>query len=207
VTKSDATHQRILWRGLEIVSERGLGGVSLGGLADRSGMSKSGLFAHFRSKEELQVELLRAAEAALRREVVDPVLDVPEGLPKLRALVGRWLGWAARSGLPGGCPLYAAAFELDDAGEGPVREFLMGSKGEWSRMLEGLARKAVELGHLREDLDAAHFVWQLDGIYLSHHVSQRLMRDTEADARAFAAFEELVASSLPVRETRAGDSP
>ena len=197
MSKSETTHQRILWRGLEIVSERGLGGVSLGGLADRSGMSKSGLFAHFRSKEELQVELLGAAEAALRREVVDPVVDVPEGLPKLRALVGRWLGWAARSGLPGGCPLYAAAFELDDTEEGPVRDFLMVSKGEWSAMLEGLVRKAVELGHLSEDLDAAQFIWQLDGIYLSHHVSQRLMRDPEADARALTAFEKLVASSLP----------
>ena len=202
MTKLETTHQRILWRGLEIVSERGLVGVSLGGLADRSGMSKSGLFAHFRSKEELQVELLRAAEAALRREVVDPVVDVPEGLPRLRALVGRWLGWAARSGLPGGCPLYAAAFELDDAEEGPVRDFLMESKGEWSWMLEGLVRKAVELGHLGEDLDAVQFVWQLDGIYLSHHVSQRLMRDPEADARAHAAYETLIASSLPARTTQ-----
>jgi AcrR family transcriptional regulator len=197
MTKSETTHQRILWRGLEIVSERGLGGVSLGGLADRSEMSKSGLFAHFRSKEELQVELLRAAEAALRREVVDPVADVPEGLPRLRALMGRWLGWAARSGLPGGCPLYAAAFELDDAEEGPVRDFLMSSKAEWSGMLEGLVRKAVELGHLREDLDATQFVWQLDGIYLSHHVSQRLMRDPEADTRAVTAFRTLIDHSLP----------
>jgi len=202
MTKSETTHQRILWRGLEIVSERGLGGVSLGGLADRSGMSKSGLFAHFRSKEELQVELLGAAEAALRREVVDPVVDVPEGLPRLRALVGRWLGWAARSGLPGGCPLYAAAFELDDAEEGPVRDFLMRSKDKWSGMLEGLVKKSVDLGHLREDLDAAQFVWQLDGIYLSHHVSQRLMRDPEADARALTAFEKLVTSSLPGRKAR-----
>ena len=192
---------------MEIVSERGLGGVSLGGLADRSGLSKSGLFAHFSSKEELQVELLRAAEAALRREVVDPVADVPEGLPKLRALVGRWLGWAARSGLPGGCPLYAAAFELDDAEEDQVRDFLMRSKGEWSGMLEGLVKKAVELGHLREDLDAVQFVWQLDGIYLSHHVAQRLMRDPEADARAHTAFEKLVASSLPGRTTPAERNP
>jgi tetracycline repressor-like protein len=153
------------------------------------------------------VELLRAAEAALRREVVDPVVDVPEGLPKLRALMGRWLGWAARSGLPGGCPLYAAAFELDDAEEGTVRDFLMRSKGEWSGMLEGLVKKAVKLGHLREDLDAVQFVWQLDGIYLSHHVSQRLMRDPEADTRARSAFETLVASSLPVRTTRAERSP
>jgi AcrR family transcriptional regulator len=192
---------------LEIVSERGLGGVSLGGLADRSEMSKSGLFAHFRSKEELQVELLRAAEAALRREVVDPVADVPEGLLRLRALMGRWLGWAARSGLPGGCPLYAAAFELDDAEEGPVRDFLMSSKAEWSGMLKGLVRKAVELGHLREDLDATQFVWQLDGIYLSHHVSQRLMMDPEADARALTAFEKLVTSSLPGGKSRPERSP
>jgi AcrR family transcriptional regulator len=207
MTKMESTHGRILWRGLEIMSERGLGGVSLGGLADRSGMSKSGLFAHFRSKEELQVELLRAAEAALRREVVDPIADGPEGLPKLRALMGRWLGWAARSGLPGGCPLYGAAFELDDAQEGPVRDFLMKSKGEWTEMLEGMANKAVELGHLREDLDAVQFVWQLEGIYLSHHVSQRLMRDPEADARALTAFDELVASSLPGQTTRSESKP
>jgi AcrR family transcriptional regulator len=196
--KSEFTHRRILGRGLEIVSERGLAGVSLGELAERAELSKSGLFAHFRSKEELQIELLRAAEEALRREVVDPAMEAPEGLPRLRALMGRWLGWASRSRLPGGCPLYSATFELDDA-EGAVRDYLMESKREWSGMLEGLVEEAMALGHLREDLDAAQFVWELDGIYLSHHVSQRLMRDPRADARAHAAFEALVASSLPER--------
>ncbi len=196
VKKSESTHRRILGRGLEIVSERGLAGVSLGGLAGRAELSKSGLFAHFRSKEELQVELLRAAEEALRREVFAPAMEAPEGLPRLRALVRRWLGWASRSGLPGGCPLYGAAFELDDV-EGPVRDYLTESKREWSGMLEGLVRKAVALGHLRGDLDAAQFVWELDGIYLAHHVSQRLVRDPDADARANAAFEALVASSRP----------
>ena len=195
--RTESTHQRILGRGLEIVSERGLAGVSLGGLAGRAELSKSGLFAHFRSKEELQVELLRAAEGALRHEAVAPAMEVPEGLPRLRALVGRWLGWAARSGLPGGCPLYGAAFELDDAEEGPVREYLTRSKGEWEGMLAGLVGEAVGLGHLRGDLDVSQFVWQLEGIYLAHHVSQRLMRDPDADARAHAAFEALVASSLP----------
>lgn len=121
--KTESTHQRILGRGLEIVSERGLSAVTLGGLADRAEMSKSGLFAHFRSKEYLQIELLRTAEEAIGREVVTPAMEAPEGLPRLRALVGRWLGWAARSGLPGGCPLYGAAFEFDDT-EGPVRDYL-----------------------------------------------------------------------------------
>ena len=127
-----STHQRILGRGLEIVNERGLAGVSLGGLAIRAELSKSGLFAHFRSKEELQVELLRAAAEALEREVA-PAMQEPEGLPRLRALVGLWLGWAARSGLLGGCPSYGTAFELDDAKEGPVRGYLTRSKGEWGR--------------------------------------------------------------------------
>jgi AcrR family transcriptional regulator len=202
--KSESTHRRILGRGLEIVSERGLTGVSLGGLAERAELSKSGLFAHFRSKDDLQVELLRAAEEALRREVVAPAVEAPEGLPRLRALFGRWLGWASRSGLPGGCPLYGAAFELDDAEEGPVRDYLTESKREWSGMLEGLVREAVALGHLRGDLDVTQFVWELDGIYLAHHVSQRLMRDPDADARALAAFEVLVASSLPGRASDPG---
>lgn len=202
--KAESTHERILGRGLEIVSERGLAGVSLGALAGRAGMSKSGLFAHFRSKEELQIELLRAAERALRREVVAPTTEAPEGLPRLRALVRRWLGWASRSGLPGGCPLYGAAFELDDAGEGPVRDYLARSKGEWSGMLEGLVEQAIALGHLRGDVDAARFVWRLEGNYLAHHVSQRLMRDPGSDAHALAAFEDLVASSRPGRAPNLG---
>ena len=197
--KAASTHQRILGHGLEVVSEHGLAGVSLGALAARAGMSKSGLFAHFRSKEELQVELLRAAEGVLRREVVDPAMGAPEGLPRLRAVVERWLGWAARAGLPGGCPLYGAAFELDDAEDGPVREYLTRSKDGWTGMLRGLVEEAVRLEHLGEDVDAARFVWRLEGIYLSHHVSRRLVRDPDADACALEAFEDLVASSLPGR--------
>lgn len=202
------TRGRILWCGLEMVSERGLGGVSIGGLARRAGLSKSGLFAHFRSKEELQVELLRAAEAALRREVVAPAMQAPEGLPRVRVLVGRWLGWASRSGLPGGCPLYGAAFELDDA-EGPARDFLAESKRAWSGLLAGLVGEAVALGHLRDGLDVDQFVWQLDGVYLAHHVSQRLVRDSGADARALAALEDLISSSLPgpPRGRRANEPP
>jgi AcrR family transcriptional regulator len=198
-TKAESTHRRILGRGLEIVSERGLTGVTLGDLAGRAALSKSGLFAHFRSKEELQVELLRTAEAAVRREVVTPAMEAPAGLPRLRALMSRWLGWASRSGLPGGCPLYSAAFEFDDV-DGPVRDYLTQSKREWEGMLEGLVREAMTLGHLRGDLDAAQFVWQLDGIYLAHHVSQRLMRDPDADTRADVAFEALIASSRPEKD-------
>jgi AcrR family transcriptional regulator len=184
-----------------MISERGLAGVSLGRLAERTGISKSGLFAHFRSKEELQVELLQAAEEVLRRDVIAPAMEAPEGLTRLRVLVRRWLGWAERAGLPGGCPLFGAAFELDDA-EGPVRDYLVKSQNAWTALLGKLVREASALGQLREDLDAAQFVWQLHGIYLSHHVSWRLSRDPDADERASAAFEALVASSArPDRTT------
>ncbi|MBA4115593.1 MAG: helix-turn-helix transcriptional regulator, partial [Rubrobacter sp.] len=90
--KFDSTHERILRRGLEIVSERGVTGVSIGGLAERAGLSKSGLFAHFRSKEDLQLEILRFAEGEFEREVIAPALEAPEGLPRLRTFFGRWLG-------------------------------------------------------------------------------------------------------------------
>lgn len=191
--KAASTHQRILDHGLAIVSERGLAGVTLGLLAERSGLSKSGLFAHFRSKEELQIALLRAAEEALQREVAVPTMGAAPGLPRLRVLMDRWLGWAARSGLPGGCPMTAAAFEFDDA-DGPVREYLVESQRVWSGVLRGIVEEAVTLGHLRGDVDITQFAWQLNGIYLMHHAAHRLLRDPDADARAHAAFAALVAA-------------
>lgn len=178
------------------MSERGLTSVSLGVLAERAELSKSGLFAHFRSKEELQIELLKTAEEALEREVVIPALREPNGLPQLLTLMGLWLGWAARAGLPGGCPLYSAAFELDDA-EGPVRDYLVQSKSEWSGLLVKLVEEAIHLGQLKQSLDAAQFVWHLEGIYLAHHVAQRLTKDPHADVRAQIALESLVASARP----------
>jgi AcrR family transcriptional regulator len=198
-TKTGVTHQRILDRGLEMVSQRGLAGVSLGDLAERAELSKSGLFAHFRSKEDLQLALLRTAEDALRREVILPAMAAAAGLPRLRTLMAHMLGWATRAGLPGGCPLYSAAFELDDAEDGPVRDYLAASHRDWCALLTSMVREAVELGHLRDDLDPAQFAWQINGIYLAHHVSQRLTRDPEADARAQAAFEGLIIASLPAQ--------
>ncbi len=198
MSKFDSTHERILWRGLEIVSERGVTGVSLGGLAERAGLSKSGLFAHFRSKEDLQLEILRFAEGEFEREVLAPALEAPEGLPRLRAFMGRWLGWAPRCGLPGGCPFAGAMFELDDLAEGPVRDYLVESQRTWAVMALRLIGEAVALGHLHKDLDAEQFAWQLSGVYLAHHVSQRLVRDPDADERAHTAFESLLVSARPL---------
>ena len=185
-----ATRDRLLDDGLQILSVGGLSGVTLGVLAATSGVSKSGLFAHFRSKTQLQLDLLDRMAAVAREHVVTPSLAVAEGLPRLRSLVEHWLGWTTRAGLLGGCPVAAALFELDDL-DGEVRDHLVAMEGRWRGMLETLVRRAIDLGHLRLDTDPAQIVWELCGIYLTHHASMRFLRDPGADTRAHAALDAL----------------
>src|SRR5262245_11460229 len=115
------TGERLLERGLALLSLEGLGGVTLGRLADQVGISKSGVFAHFSSKAEVEIALLDYAAQFSAPYVIEPALKAPAGLPRLRAFIQHWFGWAPRSGLPGGCPVAAAMFELDDV-ESPVRD-------------------------------------------------------------------------------------
>ena len=204
MTGASVSKDRILDSGSNLLSVGGLGGITLGTLADRSGMSKSGLFAHFRSKDELQIQLLQHTAKMASEYVVRPALAAEEGLPRLRSLVERWFGWTRHAGLEGGCPVAAGMFELDD-GSGPVRECLLEMETYWRGLLLRLTGEAVEHGHLRRDLDAEQFVWELCGIYLSHHVSLRFVRDPDADARASAAFEALLERALPrARKKSAG---
>src|SRR5258706_15174525 len=116
-----STRERILEQGLALMSQTGLTGVTLGLLADQVGMSKSGLFAHFRSKEEVQIGLLRYMAKFATENVLQPAMGADEGLPRLKALGHNWCGWAQRAGLPGGCPVASVLFEFD-AVEGAVRD-------------------------------------------------------------------------------------
>src|SRR6202046_5595310 len=186
-----STRDRILHQGLALMSRTGLAGVTLGVLADQVGMSKSGLFAHFRSKEDVQIELLTHMAEFAQAHVVAPSMAAADGLPRLQALVGNWFGWAQRAGLPGGCPVAAGLFEFDDV-EGRVRNKILEMESEWRGLLTELVRRAVEMGHLRRDLDVEQFVWELCGIYLGHHAASRFLRAGDADARAQTAFEALV---------------
>ncbi|WP_242140932.1 TetR family transcriptional regulator [Sphingomonas sp. TREG-RG-20F-R18-01] len=188
---AQTTKDLLLDTGLRLLSVEGLSGVTLGMLARESGLSKSGLFAHFNSKARLQLDLLGRMVVVARKHVVEPALAEPEGLPRLLALVERWLGWSARAGLPGGCPVAAALFELDDL-EGEVRAYGVQLEQQWRGMLDALVRRAVELRHLRSETDAAQIVWELCGIYLTHHASARFLRDPAADSRARTALAALV---------------
>jgi AcrR family transcriptional regulator len=188
------------------MSQAGLDGVTLGVLADQVGMSKSGLFAHFRSKEEVQISLLEHTAEVGAAYIIAPSMNEPEGLARLKALVGNWIGWAPRAGLPGGCPVAAGLFEFDDV-EGPVRDKLLEMEAQWRGLLTKLVLDAISMGHLRRGLDADQFVWELSGIYLSHHAAQRFLKSADADRRAALAFESLLARSIPVKKARKPKSP
>ena len=179
------------------MSRSGLSGVTLGVLADQVGMSKSGLFAHFRSKEEVQIGLLQYMAEFATARVVAPAMKVEEGLPRLKALVAKWFGWTRRAGLPGGCPVAAGLFEFDDI-QGPVRNQILEMEREWRDLLTGLVRQAVDHGHLRRDLDLDQFVWELCGIYLGHHAAYRFLLSADADRRAQTAFQALLERATPV---------
>jgi AcrR family transcriptional regulator len=190
-SKGEQTREAILAHALGLATRIGFEGLTIGRLADDLRMSKSGLFAHFRSKEALQLEILRMAGARMVERVVKPALAVPRGEPRVRALFERWLAWEQSPSLPGGCPFMAASFELDDR-PGPVRDFVVQNLRDWMDTLAGAARIAVQEGHFRADLDTEQFAYDCQGIGLAFVHASRLMRDPRAHARAASAFEALV---------------
>ena len=196
----DETRQRIRAAGVALLSADGLSGVSLGALAERAQMSKSGLFAHYRSKDELQIDLLFATTELAARVVVAPAMTAPPGLPALQALFGLWCGWSRRAGLPGGCAIAAALFELDDL-SGPVRQTVVDLEARWRGVLAGFVRAAMAEGHLPQALDVEQVVWELTGIYLAHHAALRLVRAPDAEDRAQAAFLRLIAWAQSAENT------
>lgn len=177
--------------GLDQMSVHGVSGVTLGQLASASGISKSGLFAHFRSKEQLQISLLDEMAKTAERIVVEPAMRAEKGLPRLRKLVNLWLGWSRRAGLQGGCPVAAAAFELDDL-DTEIGTHVRAVEERWQALLRQLADEAVAEGHLSPGTDIDQLVWELCGIYLAHHVASRFRRSTDADLRARVAITALL---------------
>ncbi len=194
--KGEATRERILESALELASTEGLTGLSIGRLADRNGMSKSGLFAHFGSKEGLQLDVLELATAKFRESVFTPALRADRGEPRLRALFTHWIDWADHQSAPGGCLLTAAAVELDDQ-PGAARDALVDAQRLWTDTLARAVRIAIEERHFRGDVDPYLFAFQLHSILLGYHHARRLLRDPEAGRRARDAFEALIISARP----------
>jgi len=189
--KGELTRQAILERAVRLASRVGLQGLTIGGLAEELQLSKSGLFAHFRSKALLEVEVLEAATTLFTAVVIRPALARPRGEPRLRALFERWLDWARSAAHEGGCIFVAAAAELDDT-PGPARDTLVQGQKDWLDCLAQTARTAISEGHFRPDADVEQFASELHGVMLACHHASRLMRDPKAEERARRAFESLL---------------
>jgi len=192
------TRQVILGRAAQMASRLGLQGLTIGGLAEDLELSKSGLFAHFQSKEALQVETLRFAAQLFIDNVIRPALKARRGEPRVRALFERWLEWARAFIREGGCLFVAAATELDDR-EGPARQELVRQQKDWRELLSSVARGAVTEGHFRSKLDTEQFAHDMHGVMLAYHHSRRLLRDPRAEERARRAFEALVVGARSPR--------
>ncbi|HKA60214.1 MAG TPA: TetR/AcrR family transcriptional regulator, partial [Gemmatimonadales bacterium] len=165
--------------------------LTIGALAEELKLSKSGLFAHFQSKEALQIDVLEHAARRFSDSVVRPALQQPRGAPRMRALFEHWIGWERDVALPGGCIFVAAAAELDDR-PGPVRERLVALQRDWINVLATSVRKGIEAGLFRSDVDPEQFAQDMYGIMLAFHFHTRLMHDARAAARARSAFDALL---------------
>lgn len=194
MAKGAETRERIVERAVCLASRDGLGGLSIGGLASELGLSKSGLFAHFGSKEDLQVAVLEAAVARFEAQVVRPAFHAPRGEPRIRTLFDNWMAWVADPGMPGGCVFLAAAAELDDR-DGRPRDYLVAAQKEMLAALEKAARLAVQEGHFRPEVDPAQFAFDLYAVLFAYSYWKRLLRDRGAEARARSAFDRLIAAS------------
>jgi len=190
-TKGERTRAAILDAALRIVSKAGLDGLTIGTLADATGMSKSGLFAHFGSREELLLAVLAHGQAEFTEVVFQPAMAKPRGLPRLKAMFINWLDWTESAELPGGCPMIGGATEFDDK-PGPVRDMLAGGQRTWIETLKRTVRQAVEEGQLPAGTDPEQIAFEMFGIALVVHHHRRLLGYPKARARALAALEKLL---------------
>jgi AcrR family transcriptional regulator len=200
-TKGEQTRVAILDEALKIASRLGLEGLTIGSLADATGMSKSGLFAHFGSREDLQLAVLEHAAQLYGEKVFIPVLKIERGLPRLRALFERWLDWTIESGLPGGCIMISTAIEYDDR-PGPIRDAAIANQHRGNAITQKAVRLAIEEGHLGPDTDPEQISFEMLGIVLASHNHRRLLGDKETRKRALTAFEELISRHAAPARTR-----
>jgi AcrR family transcriptional regulator len=189
-TKGERTRAAILDVALRLVSKAGLDGLTIGTLADATGMSKSGLFAHFGSRDELLLAVLAHGQDRFGEVVFQPAMVKPRGLPRLRAMFVNWLDWTQSAELPGGCPMIGGASEFDDK-PGPVRDMLAGGQRTWIETLKRAVRQAVEARQLAADTDPEQIAFEMFGIALVVHHHRRLLGYRKARERALAALDSL----------------
>ena len=192
--KGQQTRAAILDAALGLASHMGLEGLSIGALAEVMQMSKSGVFAHFGSREELQISVIREYHARFEEEVFFPAVREARGLPRLRALFERWIRRVSVE-VDSGCIYISGAVEFDDR-PGPVRDALLAMVGDWQTALTRAIGMAIAQGHLRADTDAAQLLFEIHGLILALHHDARFLRNPGSVERARFGFERLLRDSL-----------
>jgi AcrR family transcriptional regulator len=188
--KGEQTRAAILDVALELASRNGLEGLTIGLLADRMSMSKSGVFAHFGSREDLQMEVLKLYHHRFEQEVFYPSVKEPRGVPRLVAMFERWIKRVSVE-IASGCIYISGAVEYDDR-PGPIREELVSMVRAWQGALLRCVRQAVDCGDLKSDTDPQQLVYEMYGLILALHHDARFLRIPGAVERARCGFERLI---------------
>lgn len=189
MNKGGETKNNILTIGLEMASQYGLEDVTIGSLAKNMNMSKSGIFGHFQSKENLQVLIINHAVKDFTENVVVPSLKVERGIPRIKVMVEKWINWG--NGLKGGCIFVSAGNEFSDR-RGPVRDVLLNHQKSWLASLARLADSAIKAGDFRTDIDINQFAFDLYSLLLGFHYYHRMMKDTNTRKKQEKALDQLI---------------
>ena len=191
------TRDAILARAVDIASAKGLEGLTVGFLAEDLGMSKSGLFAHFGSKEDLQLATIELARQVFIDKVTLPAIAAPKGMPRLWGLIDRWLALVEKRVFKGGCFFSAASFEFDSR-RGVVRDRIAAIMHEWIDAITGAVQKAQKAGHVNAKADPTRVAFEIHAIAMGAHWAHQLLDDKQAYSRArTTVMEKLRAIATP----------
>ncbi|WP_310567029.1 TetR/AcrR family transcriptional regulator [Hydrogenophaga sp.] len=209
--KGQQTKAAIVDAALGLATQIGLEGLSIGALAEVMQMSKSGVFAHFGSREELQISVVREYHHRFEEEVFYPAMTVPRGLPRLRAMFDNWMKRTSVE-IDSGCIYISGAVEFDDR-PGPVRDALASSVSTWLAAMGRAIEIAIEEGHLRPDTDAHQMRFEIHSLILALHYEARFLRAPDSLQQAVAAFDGIVrrysaaAAEAPATPSKAPRKP
>jgi AcrR family transcriptional regulator len=194
--RSGLTLTAIVDTAITMAAEEGLESITIGEVAKRLGLSKSGVFSRVGSREALQIAVIEAYDARFLQDVFVPAMREPRGLPRLNAIMRLWLTRARDVEIRQGCIYCAGAFEFDDR-EGPLRDKLMEGIMGWRTALKRCVIQAIDAGHLRPDIDADQLVFEMDGLFVALMRDARFLRDPRAADRAWIAYERMIRSLQP----------
>lgn len=194
--RSGLTLTAILDTAISMAAEEGLESLTIGEVAKRLGLSKSGVFSRVGSREALQIAVIEEYDRRFLQDVFVPAMREPRGLPRLNAIMRLWLQRARDVEIRQGCIYCAGAFEFDDR-DGPLRDKLLEGVQGWRTALKRTVIQAIDLGHLKPDTDADQLVFEMDGLFVALMRDARFLRDPRAADRAWAAYERLIRSLQP----------